>query len=753
MSAPSSLAGRLRALRIAADLTLEALAERSGISARTISDIERGVSAAPQRRTVEALAAGLGLDTDARGAFLRAARARRHAIAEQRATVVAPHRVADFTGRDSEIDDVLAVLDRAVSDEEPSPAVILCGAPGLGKTTSALEALARRGERWPLRLFVDLAGLEPAPLTPLQVLRALLRQLPGMGEDVPTTLDAAAALWRTAAPGGRVAVVLDNAANEAQIRPVLGSERVGAVVVTSRRSLTGLEGAHRVTLGPLGAEDGILLLSRLIPAAQRGVGDLHELAALCDHVPLALRIAGTRIASRPAWTVLDFVARMRREETRLRLLVAGDLAVETAFALSYDDLEPETATVFRALAVIEGPTFDARIAAAVLDADVLDTEARLDELTDLGLLEARGGNRYRLHDLLRLFAGARLRTRDGAGGADERRRRLRGWLLASLERAGAWFEPGRTPDAPAPGGMNFPERETARAWIQLEVAHWWPALRAAAANGEHALVVDVADALHWFSDLWLGWAHWNELFSLSAASAQALGDPLLQATHLGYVAWTEILELRGDEAAIATARLALAAADAAGDDGQRGWAHFYAGWAGLNLGRLEEAAADARAAVRAFGSAEDPEGSAQAFMLAARVQRGRGEHELALEEFRTILEQAEEGSRSTHSPVLQISAVAARESIVQSLLALDRPAEAIVESTEMLALARAIESLSRIASALQLRARALIDTGDLSGARRDIDEALRTLGARDDSYLGDLRLLLERMRAEAVLEA
>jgi transcriptional regulator with XRE-family HTH domain len=752
MSAEAGLAERLRALRLAADLTLERLSERTGVSVRTISDIERGISRAPQRRTVEAIANGLDLGPAAREGFLRAARSRRGAAPTRNEGVaIPPHHVHDFTGRDREIARILETLDAPRDASTAPPVLIICGPPGVGKTTSAIEALRRRQDEWPLVMFLDLDGFNPVPLTPLQVMRRLLRQVPGVGDDVPTTLDAAIRLWRTVSAGHSPAVLLDNAASESQVRPVLAADTRGAVIITSRRSLSGLESAQRVTLAPLAPDESVLLLSRLIPAEQRRDGDLEDLAALCDNVPLALRIAGNRIASQPARSVADFVARMGSEENRLRLLVAGDLAVESAFALSYDDLEPETALLFRALSVIDGATFDVRIAAATLGADVLDAETRLDQLTDLGLLEARGGNRYRLHDLIRLFAAARLRREDGVDAAGDRKARLRRWLLATVERAGSWFEPDRTPELPGATGVAFPDRDTARAWIQLEVVHWWPAYRAASIVGDHAVVTDVADALHWFSDLWVAWAHWNEFYALSVSAALALGDPRLQAIHLGYLAWTEIVERGDPEAAVVTARRALAAADAADDDVQRGWAHVYASWAQSRSGLIDDAAVEAREAILAFRRTDDREGSAQALAQAAHVQRLGGDLEAALVEYRAIVEQVLAGAEGINGSTREFTASSALHDIATTLLTLDRPAEAAVAATQALALASAIGWDSGCAVSLTRRAEAHLATGDLAAAEGDIREAADILGTGGDDHfrttqrerLGELRLRVD----------
>ena len=151
---------------------------------------------------------------------------------------------------------------------------------------------------------------------------------------------------------------------------------------------------------------------------------------------------------------------MRTSEDRLRLLVAGDLAVETAISLSYDELDPRTAALFRWISLIDGRTFGAHLAAAAArSADLAEVESRLDDLTDLGMLEARGGDRYRLHDLMRLFGRSKLRMTVGPDEIARRRDHVRSWLLGSLERAGAWYEPMREPTALGRTGRGFVSAE------------------------------------------------------------------------------------------------------------------------------------------------------------------------------------------------------------------------------------------------------------------------------------------------------
>ncbi len=596
-------------------------------------------------------------------------------------------------------------------------------------------------------VFADLGGFSAIPLTPLRVLRALLRQMPGVGDKVPANLDDAARLWQSVTEQNPPAVLLDNAANESQIRPVLSLNPRSAVIVTSRRTLAGLEGARRVSLGPLSEYDSVLLLQSLIPSSQRDDGDLAQLAQLVDNVPLALRIAGNRIASRPGWKASDFAQRLRSAEDRLRLLVAGDLAVEAAFCLSYDDLDTGTAAVFRSISVIDGATFDARIVAATIEGDALETEIRLDELVDLGLLEARGGNRYRLHDLLRLFASDRLRSEVGPKGLAVRRDRLRSWLLGMLERAGAWFEPERAAEAGLRRLEHFADRATAGAWIRLEVDHWWPAMRSAAALGHHDVVVHTGDALHWFSDLWLDWGHWHELFSLAVASAEALDDLRLQATHLGYLAWAEMVEIGDFEAARLTAERALAAAEAAADDPQRGWANFYLAWALGSLGLLEKSEAATRASIDAFHRAGDRDGLAQAVLHQVDLGHRRGDFEGSRRQVVKFLAELQATPRRADDLVRTITEYSAYQFLTNSHLGLGQAQEAIESATAGLALAEELGSAGRIVAILKKRVLAQLAAGNEESAENDITRALAGMDRRSkDAYLRSQRTQLEELR-------
>ncbi len=745
MSPAGDLGALLRKHRRAGDLTLEALSERSGVSDRTISDIERGVSRGPQHRTMLALADALGLQGTAREQLLEAARAgRRPASQDEPAVDPEPHRLADFTGRDAEIVAVVAHLMAGGAARSTAAPVVLCGAPGVGKTSIAIEALHRCAPAKPRRLFVDLGGLDVVPLTPLQVLQSLLRQLTG-DADVPRSLGEAAAAWRSAIAATPAAVLLDDAANEAQIRPVLSPGWQGAVVVTSRRELAGLEGARRLTIGHLPRAESVALLERIVPPAQRdaGPGDaggLEELARYCDDIPLALRIAGNRLASRPRWTVQDLVQRLSTEERRLGGLVAGDLAVESAFGLSYGQLDEAGQTLFRRLSLLDGGSFGARVAGAVVGIGEVDAQDQLDGLVGLGLVEALHGDHHRLHDLLRLYAASRLRSEETSEVIAEHRRHLREWLLQTTIAAGSRFEPRRPgPPSGAFPTDGFPSDEAARRWLIAEAEHWFAAYRAAAARADHAAVLAVADSLHWFSDLWLAWGRWHELYSASAAAAASIADPLQQARHLGYLAWAQLAESFDPAAARTTAEAALAAARQAGDAQQCGWAGFYLAWSSLQLGELDVAAQRADAAAADFALAGDVEGQLQARSIRADI-RGRRDPAAAISEYRELLGFVQQPVELLPRNIRVVTETNAHAIIASTLLGLGRYEDALAAASDALRTGTPGEFPNGQAAAHRHRGIAARALGRHDAARADLTAALSLgTGTRSEAWLDEVR--------------
>ncbi len=410
----------LRDLRDSRRLTQEELAEASGSSVRTIREMERGRVRTPQRRTVALLADALGLAGADRDGFLDLARAQRcppGPTARPPLPAVPselPAAVPELVDREPELA-ALTRLAAGVTDGSAttSSVVVLHGPPGIGKGSLAVAAGHRLGGGFgDGQLFVDLRGTAPAgPVDPAEALAGLLRSLGLPEAGIPGPAEQRGRLFRTLTHERRLLIVLDDAADEAQVRPLLPAGRHCLTLVTSRRALTGLTGTVRVPLGLL-APDAARRLLASIAGPERLAADptgTDELVELCGRLPLAIRVAGNRLASRPGSPVAQLVARLRDPGRRLAELATGDLDVRAAFDASYRRLGPTAAGVFRRASLLHGPEFDAALLATVTGATAEVAAACAEELVDAGLLLARE-DRYGFHGLARVYARDRLRA-------------------------------------------------------------------------------------------------------------------------------------------------------------------------------------------------------------------------------------------------------------------------------------------------------------------------------------------------------
>ncbi|MCX2950964.1 AfsR/SARP family transcriptional regulator [Lentzea sp. NEAU-D7] len=346
-----------------------------------------------------------------------------------------PGDIADFAGRASDLDEILAAV--------PSGCVAITaidGMAGIGKTTIAVRAAHRLASRFPdAQLFVDLhsytAGV--APRTPSDALLELLTALGVPAQDIPDGLDARAARWRAELAHRKALVVLDNAGSAAQVRPLLPGS--GLVLVTSRRRLVDLDAAHTISLDVLSEEDSLNLLASIAGRAKVGqdTGSAREIVRLCGYLPLAVRIVGARWRTRPAWSAKDLVRRLT--EQRLTELTAGERSVAGAFALSYQQLTPDQQRLFRRLGLHTGEDFDAYLAAAVIGTTRAEAERLLDELLDAHLVQQKENGRYRLHDLLADHAKASVEP----GERNEAIARILDHYLRGAEDSARRIAPGR----------------------------------------------------------------------------------------------------------------------------------------------------------------------------------------------------------------------------------------------------------------------------------------------------------------------
>ena len=441
-------------------------------------------------------------------------------------------------------------------------------------------------------------------------------------------------LYRGTLRGRRCLIVLDNAANELQVRPLLPAETASMVVITSRRLLAGLEDVHRLPLAPLSGAESAEMVAAIIGKSRAAAESdaVERVGELCGQLPLALRIAGNRLLSRPGWTVQHLAAQLGDEERRLAALAAGDLHVEAAFALSYRQLTAPARTLFRRMSLVPGPDSGVPLAAVLAQSGVADAEDLLEELVELGLLQSAYEDRYRFHDLVRLFAARRLSDEESPADRETARRRMLGWLLEVAVVAGRWFEPEY---GPPPANWSrliaLPTAETATAWLRAESENWFAALQSVAAAGDHMRVIEVAEAMHWFSDQWSYWGHWHQVYALSSAAAHALGDRGLEAVHLNYLAWAYAICLSQYHDAIEAATRALTIAAETGDTRQQAWARNYISGYCVRLGDYARAEQNAREALAFMEAAGDREGYPLALMGLGDSLRGLGRLEEALD--------------------------------------------------------------------------------------------------------------------------
>lgn len=451
------LGDMVREWREAVGLTQRDLAEEAGVSVRGLRDIESGRSRSPQRRTLRMLADALSLDERE----YRALTGRRNApdVPEPAAPCTLPGRFAGFTGRTAELRTVRDLAERASGGGlAETAACVVSGQPGTGKSTLAVRAAEEATPLFPDgQLALDLRGTRDAPPSPEHLLGSLLRALGLPAEHIPADAAEREALYRSVTRERSVLVLLDDAEDEAQVRPLLPVGPRSFGLVTSRRTLGGLHGVVRLRTGPMTPEESLDLLRQGAGGARLRAepGAARDLAELCGHLPLALRTVSNRLAARPSWDLSPLADELRDEGRRLTRLRSGDLNVITAFARSREKLSPGTRTVFDRLGLVQIPDFGACVIAAAAGCDRRGAAAALEELEDLGLVEAAAtSGRYRLHDLLRLYARERL----AEPGTAALRMALHGYVRRLLAA-------GRSRDG------HTEEIALARRWLRREQAH------------------------------------------------------------------------------------------------------------------------------------------------------------------------------------------------------------------------------------------------------------------------------------------
>lgn len=345
-----------------------------------------------------------------------------------------PPDIADFAGRTETVAHLASALRGATGGRAPVLAT-LNGLGGVGKTALAVHVAHSVRAHFPDgQLYVDLEGTSATPADSSAVLTHFLRALGVAQGAVPDGMEQKAALYRSLIADRGVLVLLDNARDSAQVRPLLPGAPGCAVLVTARGRTLVLPGAYRVDVEVMEEGEALGLLGAMVGTERLAAEPdaARELVAACAGLPLAVRIAAARLASRPGRAMADLVARLSAER-RLDELRVGDLGVEKTFRADYEALEPELAHAFRALALCGLPTFCRCAAAAVLDTTEAEAEAVVEALVDAGLVELYGDDHYRFHDLVGLFARRLGERHDSPGEREAAQHRYFDYLLATLQ--------------------------------------------------------------------------------------------------------------------------------------------------------------------------------------------------------------------------------------------------------------------------------------------------------------------------------
>lgn len=535
-----------------------------------------------------------------------------------------PATVPDFTGRASfvrELGDRLATAEGSVMAVSA-----LAGIGGVGKTTLAVHVAHQARPHFPDgQLYVDLQGAGARAAEPETVLGAFLRALGTADSAIPDSLDERAALYRSTLDGRRILVLLDNAHDAAQIRPLLPGTAGCAALVTSRVRMVDLAGAHLVDLDVMSPEEALQLFTRIV--GEERINSEREAAldvvAACGFLPLAIRIAASRLAARRTWTVSILAAKLADERRRLDELQAGDLAVKATFELGYGQLEPPQARAFRLLGLADGPDISLAAAAALLNLEVHAAEDLLEALVDTSLVESAAPGRYRYHDLVRLYArSCAERDEEVPEERESALSRLLDFYLATaagvyaLERPGErvldHFEPTGHP------GLSFTAPTEALDWLFSESSGLLACARQSAAKGT---LRKAADLLMAAVDLGESGANSHQFTQAATAVSEAAriaGD--VQAEARARTMLTHVHSISGRFAdAESDARRALELGLAAGDPVSSSQAPNQLGIIALYENRHADAEAHFSQALGAFRADNNKSGEASALCNMSRV--------------------------------------------------------------------------------------------------------------------------------------
>ena len=515
-----------------------------------------------------------------------------------------PPMAPGFTGRNNELQLLAGLLDPSGERQQSQVmASAITGLAGVGKTALAVHAAhAARARGWFSggALFIDLHGYDDVPVEPAQALDALLRSLGVTSERIPPDADARAALYRTvlAQISEPMLIVADNASSESQVRPLMPGEGPHRLLVTSRHTLGRLD-ARLVDMTVLDTDASVALLDSALRMARPNDGRITEnakiagrLASICGGLPLALQIVAALLKSDPAWQVAELATELTAEHVRLERLRyddgsgAREPSVAAAFEMSYRLLDEASAQTFRLLALNPGPDISTISAAALVGLPVSNVRNVLGALAKAHLLEPASilAGRWRMHDLLRLYARRLSERNADADAVEEARDRLFGYYVGMMQAACVHLL--AIPGASMP--VNFASRSDALSWLDVERPNLVATVRVANELGRHRTAFDLSAVLVEY----LAWKRyfneWMTTVIMSLDSAGQLGGRHEEAGALLNLGWA-LQGTRQFSEAVKADRAAAAIFRETGDRIHEGAALHNLGMSLQDLRRFDEA--------------------------------------------------------------------------------------------------------------------------------------------------------------------
>jgi len=539
-----------------------------------------------------------------------------------------PAAVADFIGRAGELAALTQILDEASRDSSPGTVVIsaIGGTAGVGKTALALYWAHQVAARFPDgQLHVNLRGFDPSgtPAAPEAAIRGFLDALGVAPGQVPPTPQAQAGLYRSLLADRRMLIVADNARDEQQVRPLLPASPGSLVLVTSRSQLSGLgaaDGARLISLDVLSHAEAVHMLTARLGTARTATqpGAVDRIASLCACLPLALAVAAARAAARPGFPLAALAAELADSAGRLDALDAGDprSSVRAVFSWSYQQLDEESARMFRLLGIHPGPDITATAAASLAAIAEADARRLLHGLARAHLIAEHVPGRYALHDLLRVYAAEQARHSDTEAERHEATGRVLDYYLHTAARAGRLLQPGKEPVALAPPRPGAAAGQAAgywqaMAWFEAEHQVLLAAVALAAGSGFDAHAWQLPWAMVSFLR---ARGHWQENAAAqrtALAAATRLGDIAAQALS-GRLLANACTDLGDHDQAVGHFASSLTLCQRLGDRLGQAKIQQSLGFAAERQGRYDDALGHTEQALRLFQAIGDKAGQAAA---------------------------------------------------------------------------------------------------------------------------------------------